>query len=257
MVGAWFGILYASICICHVRGAFLLGEKIQPQVLWPEPDLRSTPSLKSHSRLCFTTQTASPRTLWRRQREELRSNDLLNIKGRWVAKLVAFLLPTAALWIQIQTSHKSCKWQNKQRNSQPTLARQNYMYGKADFFLRLQNETIGWAATLLAVIWVNSKENRLYLFKKSKNPSSNHLPFEESRNGNMQITVQGTILMMKSMSGLPLFSLTLRLMGQSHKIIVRGNIEFWASLASRKFPELLQTFCFVANDIGKKITMIS
>jgi hypothetical protein len=31
-------------------------------------------------------------------------------KGRWVAKLVAHLLATAALWVRIQTSLKNTKW---------------------------------------------------------------------------------------------------------------------------------------------------
>ncbi len=47
-------------------------------------------------------------------------------RGRWVERLVACLLATAALWIRIQTSLKKVqKWRhNKQWSGQYTLARQ-------------------------------------------------------------------------------------------------------------------------------------
>jgi hypothetical protein len=46
-------------------------------------------------------------------------------RGRWVAKLVARLIATAALWARIQTSLKNIKiGVHKQRSGQPTLARQ-------------------------------------------------------------------------------------------------------------------------------------
>jgi hypothetical protein len=49
----------------------------------------------------------------------------LLIIGRWMAKLVARLLATAALWVRIQTSLKQkTKRRHKQRSAQHILARQ-------------------------------------------------------------------------------------------------------------------------------------
>ncbi len=46
-------------------------------------------------------------------------------RGRWVAKLVAQLLATAALWVRIRTSPKNTNGRHKQRSKQHNLARQN------------------------------------------------------------------------------------------------------------------------------------
>jgi hypothetical protein len=44
--------------------------------------------------------------------------------GRWVAKLVARLLATAALWVRVQISLKKIHKGHKQKSGQHTLARQ-------------------------------------------------------------------------------------------------------------------------------------
>jgi hypothetical protein len=45
--------------------------------------------------------------------------------GRWMAKLLARLLATAALWVRIQQTYlKNTKGRHKQKNGQHTQARQ-------------------------------------------------------------------------------------------------------------------------------------
>ncbi len=44
-------------------------------------------------------------------RIQFRRSRNTDFTGRWVAKLVARLLATAALWVRIQTSLKNTKWE--------------------------------------------------------------------------------------------------------------------------------------------------
>ncbi len=53
------------------------------------------------------------------------------LSGRWVAKLVAYLLATAALWVRIQTSLKNTNWATQAKewpthSSPPKNIQKNY-----------------------------------------------------------------------------------------------------------------------------------
>jgi hypothetical protein len=59
------------------------------------------------------------------EKNQLKILSRLTFRGRGVAiaKLVARLLATTALWVRIQTSSETQKWATKQRSAQHTLFR--------------------------------------------------------------------------------------------------------------------------------------
>ncbi len=76
-----------------------------------------------------------------------------------MAKLVAHLLATAALWVRIQTSLEKLNWLHKQRSGKHTLARKK-INNKKRILLQLKSIHTGFAKIFQSVKFFVSFDSR-------------------------------------------------------------------------------------------------